>query len=430
MINDINKIPAQSPAERVCAGEEEGGSGNAVFATNGGNEMKRASSDERTPEVIGAEIRMYVDAGRRVTLLCGIEIGRRLVEAKELLNHGEWLPWLKRETDFSERSAQNYMKVFNSYSAAQLGLFGPETNAQTFADLPISKALALLSVPESEREDFAAEVGAEAISVRELEARVRERTAEIEAEKERLEKAHAVELHDAETALDEATEARDAAEIARREAENAREAAEIARRDAENDREAAENARREAEETILRMKREIEEIEARPRDVAVERDEEAIAQAVQAERERLEGEKAGAVAKAANDAADAERAKHREADKKAKEKIKALEEELRRAGEQKAAAEKTLEELKAKAEAADRAGADSEALKKQVEGLQKQLALAAPEVSAFKAAFDRAQGELVHAEMALKEIRDEEIREKVSRAFTAMLEGFLERVKG
>ena len=370
-----------------------------------GGAKAMGGAKERTPEVIGAEIRMYVDAGRRVTLLCGIEIGRRLVEAKELLNHGEWLPWLKRETDFSERSAQNYMKVFNSYSAAQLGLFGPETNAQTFADLPISKALALLSVPESEREDFAAEVGAETISVRELEARVRERTAEIEAEKAT-----------AEAAVKDARDARWKAEKAREEADTAREA--------------AENARREAEETILRMKREIEEIEARPRDVAVERDEEAIAQAVQAERERLEGERAGAVAKAANDAADAERAKHREADKKAKEKIKALEEELKRAGEQKAAAEKTLAELKAKAEAADRAGADSEALKKQVEGLQKQLALAAPEVSAFKAAFDRAQGELVHAEMALKEIRDEEIREKVSRAFTAMLEGFLERVKG
>ena len=50
------------------------------------------TEQERTPEMIGAEIRMYVDAGRRITLLCGIEIGRRLVEAKEMLNHGEWLP--------------------------------------------------------------------------------------------------------------------------------------------------------------------------------------------------------------------------------------------------------------------------------------------------------------------------------------------------
>ncbi len=47
---------------------------------------------ERTPELIGAEVRMYVEAGRRITLLCGIEIGRRLCEAKEMLEHGEWLP--------------------------------------------------------------------------------------------------------------------------------------------------------------------------------------------------------------------------------------------------------------------------------------------------------------------------------------------------
>ena len=52
---------------------------------------------------------MYVEAGRRITLLCGIEIGRRLVEAKEMLQHGEWLPWLEKETGFSTSSAQRYM---------------------------------------------------------------------------------------------------------------------------------------------------------------------------------------------------------------------------------------------------------------------------------------------------------------------------------
>ena len=41
-------------------------------------------TEKRTPEQIGAEIRMYYEAGRRVTMLCGIEIGRRLAEAKEL----------------------------------------------------------------------------------------------------------------------------------------------------------------------------------------------------------------------------------------------------------------------------------------------------------------------------------------------------------
>ena len=148
------------------------------------SEMLQSNSEaiqqKRTPEQIGAEIRMYVNTGRWITTLCGIEIGRRLVEAKELLPHGEWLPWLKRETEFSERSAQDYMRVFKDYSASQLGMFGPETNTQTFADLPISKALALLSVPESDRETFAKEVDAEHISVRELKEKIREREQKIE----------------------------------------------------------------------------------------------------------------------------------------------------------------------------------------------------------------------------------------------------------
>ena len=142
-------------------------------------------TEKRTPELIGAEIRMYYEAGRRVTMLCGIEIGRRLVEAKEMLQHGEWLPWLERETTFSERHAQNYMKVYREYGAAQLGLFGPETNAKYIADLPISKAIALISVPESERVEFAEEVDAEHISIRELEQKIRERDMQL-AESEKL----------------------------------------------------------------------------------------------------------------------------------------------------------------------------------------------------------------------------------------------------
>ena len=134
-------------------------------------------TEKKTPEQLGAEIRMYVDAGRRISLLCGIEIGKRLTQAKEMLDHGEWLPWLERETEFSSSSAQRYMKLFEEYGASQLGLFGPETNSPTLGNLPISKAFALLSVPESEREDFAEKVDAEHISVRELEQAIREKEA-------------------------------------------------------------------------------------------------------------------------------------------------------------------------------------------------------------------------------------------------------------
>ncbi len=392
MISDISKIPAQSPAERVCAGEEEGGSGNAVFATPGGNGMKRASSDERTPEMIGAEIRMYVDAGRRVTLLCGIEIGRRLVEAKEMLNHGEWLPWLERETDFSSSSAARYMKVFEEYGAAQLGLFGPETNSPTLGNLSISNALRLLAIPENERENFAREHDVENMSARDLEALVKERTAEIEAKARKWEEQageYASQINDLQNDVQDALKQR-------------------------ND---EENARAEAEEQLRRIKAELEEIEKRPQTVAYERDEEAIA-------------------KAANDAADAERAKHAEQEKKLKAKIAELEEQAKKNDEILRSAQDDMQKAQADAREAReaeqkalQAGAEAERLRIDLDALKKQLSMAAPEVAAFKAAFDRAQDELVHMNEALHSIQDEEIKGKLRKASLALLDGFTERVK-
>jgi hypothetical protein len=55
--------------------------------------------------------------------------------------------------------------------------------------------------------------------------------------------------------------------------------------------------------------------------------------------------------------------------------------------------------------------------------------MAAPEVAEFKAAFDRAQDELVHMTDALHRIEDEEIKGKLRRACAAMLDGFAGRVK-
>jgi hypothetical protein len=38
-------------------------------------------------------------------------IGQLLTEHKASLNHGEWLPWLKRHIRFSEKTAQNYIRL-------------------------------------------------------------------------------------------------------------------------------------------------------------------------------------------------------------------------------------------------------------------------------------------------------------------------------
>src|SRR5215469_4612116 len=60
----------------------------------------------RALSLIAAEIRE-----RTETIADVIEIGGLLIEAREghQLDHGDWLPWLEQEFDFSERTAQNYM---------------------------------------------------------------------------------------------------------------------------------------------------------------------------------------------------------------------------------------------------------------------------------------------------------------------------------
>ena len=93
-----------------------------------------------------------------------LEIGARLIEAKSLLSHGEWLTWLSEKVEFSERSANRFMKLAREW-----------TNPTTLADLGASKALALLALPEPERNEFMEEVPVEDMSVRELEKAIRER---------------------------------------------------------------------------------------------------------------------------------------------------------------------------------------------------------------------------------------------------------------
>ena len=49
--------------------------------------------------------------GRRVVRDL-IEIGEHLVQAKELCSHGEWLAWLGREFEWTDRHARNLMRAY------------------------------------------------------------------------------------------------------------------------------------------------------------------------------------------------------------------------------------------------------------------------------------------------------------------------------
>ena len=127
-----------------------------------------APKEGRDIEVITQEI---LDAKRRGGEAI-LTIGRCLTEAKQTLPHGEWLPWLTEQVEFSPRAAQNFMRLAREWS-----------NTQALADLGAAKALTLLALPTEEREAFISEnhvVDGEEKTVidmtsRELERAIRER---------------------------------------------------------------------------------------------------------------------------------------------------------------------------------------------------------------------------------------------------------------
>jgi hypothetical protein len=100
-----------------------------------------------------------------------IEVGNDLLAVKEALPHGQFLPWLKAEFGWSERSAQNFMSVAEQFKSAKI------------ADLPIQPSAAYLlaapSVPDEAREKAVekAEAGEEITfaAAREIVAEARKR---------------------------------------------------------------------------------------------------------------------------------------------------------------------------------------------------------------------------------------------------------------
>lgn len=147
---------------------------------------------QRDIKTVTTEIRTLHRQAQCMVLGYAIEIGRRLKEAKAMLDHGQWGPWLREEVDFSQSSANNFMRIFEEYGAQQVSLFG-DANSQALGNLPYTHALRLLALPAEERESFAEEHHAEELSTRELEKLIRERDEARRAKQDAQEKAAAAE---------------------------------------------------------------------------------------------------------------------------------------------------------------------------------------------------------------------------------------------
>lgn len=241
----------------------------------------------RDINTVATEIRMIQSHVKTVALEGAIEIGRRLVEAKELLPHGEWGGWLKEEFEYSQPTASRLMTLYNEYGAEQSSLFGAESKYSTLNNLSVSKALRLIAIPAEEREDFAAEHKIEDISTRELEELIRKvteerdrmqqeacqeselrRTLEMERaaeHKARIEAEGIAKMKQAavEKAQKEAASARKEADKALKDMDKAMEEARAARRDLEQLKDNPQVPEETMEKLRQQFKRQVEEAEAR-----------------------------------------------------------------------------------------------------------------------------------------------------------------------
>lgn len=317
---------------------------------------------QRTPDIIGAEIRGLTQQAKTMTLWFGIEIGRRLTEAKEMLEHGQWLAYLKEQTEFSRSSAGRLMTLYKEYGAAQTSLFGAEANYPTLNNLSISNALRLLAVPEDEREEFAEKHDVEHMSARELDELIKQRD---DAEKR------------AAKAEEQVQQAADGAAKADEQYQKAKQELHLLREKLGN-----------AEAQKAAAEKELSELRERPVEVAVEVDEKAVEEAVTAARAKSDAEWTEKIAKVNN--------------------------ELLEAGLK-------AEKLKAKIKKAEEKAAASAA---ELEKLKKSQALSDPNTAVFKQIFEQVQEDFnkLHGSLLKVKASDPDTAQKLTAAVRALVD--------
>lgn len=133
----------------------------------------------RNLDTIAGEINTIKQQARSYITNSCIEIGARLTEAKRLIGHGNWSKWLEESVDYSERTAQNLMKIYRTFGVEgnQGKLFGKELDAEQVKELNYTQMTALLKIKDDdERAEFMEEHREELkdMSTRELEAKIKE----------------------------------------------------------------------------------------------------------------------------------------------------------------------------------------------------------------------------------------------------------------
>ena len=147
--------------------------------------MNTGLQTNRTPVIIAQEINVIRDQAGKILLQSSLEIGQRLKEAKELVGHGNWGAWVEAEVNYSQRTAQNLIKIYDEYGEKYL-VNANNSNTQAVANLSYTQALAMLKLDSEERENFLENNDVSELSAGDIKTAIAEKKA-IEEEKIKLE---------------------------------------------------------------------------------------------------------------------------------------------------------------------------------------------------------------------------------------------------
>ena len=125
---------------------------------------------ERTLPVIISEIKIIEQHVTKTAIEGAIQIGERLQEAKELAGHGNFGQWCQENLNYSQDTAQKFMKLAREYGGQNNVL----ANTAMSRNFSISNALSLLKVPEEDRKQFVEEHQVEDMTNKELEEEIRQ----------------------------------------------------------------------------------------------------------------------------------------------------------------------------------------------------------------------------------------------------------------
>ncbi len=92
-----------------------------------------------------------------------IQIGLELLKAKEKLSHGEWGKWLEERIEFSQRTANQFMRIAKEFGS----------NSQAISNLDITKVYLLMELPTENRDDFIANNDLKNMTTRDIKRKIK-----------------------------------------------------------------------------------------------------------------------------------------------------------------------------------------------------------------------------------------------------------------